>query len=162
MLLISKVTKIVTFNSDFYGIWSRYVLKRWPPSGNVKVVLLMSSFEWRWCNLLAKLFVFIGCSYISLYYQHFKENLRGSVLPSNRFIYLMGMCHWLGSHQFSWEDDDGVGFSRVDWPWWGCIFNSVTRRACTFWGFWGKKILKSRDLKMERVMVKSRYRSIFS
>ena len=40
-------------------------------------------------------------------------------------------------------------FLWLDWLWWCCVFDKVTRMAV-----WGKKIFVSRDLEMERFAVK--------
>ena len=58
------------------------------------------------------------------------------VLPSKR---LLAVCRWMGSHFHNWTDYNGVTF-LVELLEWGRKFS----------GFWDKKILVSRDLKIER------------
>ena len=66
---------------------------------------------------------------------------RGGVLPSKR---LLGMCRWMGSHFHNWTDYNGVTF-LVELLEWGRTFS----------GFWDKKVLVSRDLKIGRFVVKN-------
>ena len=63
----------------------------------------------------------------------------GGVLPSKRPL---GMCRRMGSHFHNWIDYNGVTF----------LVELLGRK---FSGFWDKKILVSRDLKIGRFAVKN-------
>ena len=52
------------------------------------------------------------------------------------------MCRWMGSHFHNWTDYNGITF-LVELLEWGRKFS----------GFWDKKILVSRDLKIGRFAV---------
>ena len=60
------------------------------------------------------------------------------------------MCRWMGSHFHDWIDYNGVTF-LVELLEWGRTFS----------GFWDKKILVSRDLKIGRSAVKKLFVLLF-
>ena len=72
----------------------------------------------------------------------------GGVLPSKR---LQTVCRWMGSHFHNWTDYNGVTFF-VELLEWG---------RSHFWGFWDKKILVSRGLKIGRFAVKKWFLLLF-